>query len=412
MKYDFVVVGANGIQGKIVSKFLLEDGYSLLLCAIDDYGIENLIDHPKADFVEIDLRKMDKVKRAVKKSGSKILVNCAVDDYNLVVTKMALDLGMNYIDLGSEEAMYYDQLKLGKEFKEKDLIGVTGIGSTPGINNVMLRYIKDEFDTIETVHLGFAWDSNIPVFVTPFSIDAIAYEFGEPAKIFENGEYVLKMPSECDIGYYYKTIGKQRTQYTKHIEHHSMRDYLKDKGIKNIVVLSSFPTHSHSALMALIKLGFMSKQEINVNGVMIRPLDFTIDALRHISIPEGYTEKENIFLKVFGKKNGKDKTMEMDCTAGTLPGWEDATCNVDTGFPTAILAEMIFKDEIKEKGMFSPEFVIPPEPFFAELGKRKLWVYKDGERINGPKNGNGNGDGNGNGNHKETPAPATLTARR
>ena len=97
----------------------------------------------------------------------------------------------------------------------------------------------------------------------------------------------------------------------------------------------------------------------------------------------------------------------MDCTAGTLPGWEDATCNVDTGFPAAILAEMIFKNEIPDRGMFSPEFVIPPIPFFAELGKRKLWVYKDGERINGPKNGNG---------HKEEreniPVPVTLAMKK
>lgn len=407
MKYDFAVIGANGIQGKIVSKMLLEDGHSVLMCAISDYGIEKLIDHPKADFAEIDLRQMNKVTRIIKKSGAKVVVNCAVDDFNLAITQMSLDLGINYVDLGSEEAMYYEQLKLSPEFRKKNLVGVTGIGSTPGITNVMLRHIKDEFDAIETIHLGFAWDSNMPVFVTPFSIDAIAYEFGEPAKIFENGEHVLKMPHECSIGYYYKTIGKQRTQYTKHIEHHSMYDYLKDKGIKNIVVLSSFPSHSHSAITALMKLGFMSKQEINVNGVMMKPLDFTIEALRHIPVPEGYTEKENLFLKVFGKKNGRAKTIEMDCTAGTQPGWEDATCNVDTGFPTAILAEMIFRDEIPDRGMFSPEFVIPPIPFFTELGKRKLWVYKDGERINGPKNGGGQKEEN-----RRLPAPVTLAVKK
>ncbi len=395
MKYDFAVIGANGIQGKIVSRVLLEDGYNVLLCANDDYGIEELIEHSKADFALIDLRKMDRVRRVVKKSGSTVVVNCAVDDFNLAVTKMALDLGMNYIDLGSEEPMFYEQLKLDKDFKEKNTIAITGIGSTPGITNIMLRYLKPQFDSIETVHVGFAWDSNQPVFVTPFSIDAIAYEFTEPAKIFENGEYVLRQPNECDIGYYYKTIGKQRTQYTKHIEHHSFYEYLKDSGIKNIIVLSSFPTHSYTALKAMIGLGFMSKEAIAIDGVNIRPLDFTTEVLRHIPVPEGYTEKENLFLKVFGTKDGQPKTVEMDATAGTLPGWEKATCNIDTGFPAAILAKMIFKGEMKEKGMFSPEFVVPPEPFFAELGKHKIWIYEDGKRINGADS-NGNGHSNGN----------------
>jgi saccharopine dehydrogenase-like NADP-dependent oxidoreductase len=287
-----------------------------------------------------------------------------------------LDLGMNYIDLGSEEVMYYDQLKLGEEFKKKNLIGITGIGSTPGITNVMLRYIKDEFDTIDTVHLGFAWNSNKEAFVTPFSIDAIAYEFTEPAKIFEKGKYIERMPFECSIGYRYKSIGSQKTQHTKHIEHHSFYDFLKDKGVKNIAVLSSFPRHSHSAITALINLGFMSKEILDVNGTPIRPLDFTIEVLRRIPVPEGYTEKENLFLKVYGVKNKKKKFIEMDCLAGTLPGWEDATCNVDTGFPAAILAEMIFRNEIPEKGMFSPEFIIPPLPFLPSLARENYGFIK------------------------------------
>ncbi|MDP3710670.1 MAG: saccharopine dehydrogenase C-terminal domain-containing protein [bacterium] len=382
MKYDFVVIGANGIQGRIVSRGLLEDGHSVLLCAIDDYKMEKIIDHPKADFALIDLRKMERVKRVVKKAAAPIVVNCAVDDYNLNVTKMALELGMHYIDLGSEEQMFYEQLSLDKEFKEKGLTGVTGIGSTPGITNVMLRHIKPEFDTIHTVHVGFAWDSNMQVFVTPFSIDAIAYEFSEPAKLLENGEYVLRYPDEANVDYYYKSIGKQKTRYTKHIEHHSYYEYLKDVGIKNIAVFSSFPPHSYVALKSLVDLGFTTKEPVQVDSASIKPLDFTIEAMRKIPVPEGYTEKENLFLKVIGTKNGKNKTIEMDCVAHTQEGWEEHTCNVDTGFPAVILAEMIMDGRIPERGMFSPEDIVPPEPFFQELAKRKLSVYKDGEKIN------------------------------
>ena len=72
----------------------------------------------------------------------------------------------------------------------------------------------------------------------------------------------------------------------------------------------------------------------------------------------------------------------MDCVAGTLPGWEDAACNIDTGFPASILAQMIKSGKIAEKGFFSPEYVVPPEPFFEELGKRKIWIYDNGKRIN------------------------------
>ena len=385
MRYDFAVVGANGMQGKIVARDLLESGYSVLLCATDDLGLERLLEQERAGFAVIDLKtKVERVRRIVKNSGAQVIVNCSCDDFNLKVTKLALDLGVHYIDLGSEEDMTREQSALHNDFRAKNVLAISGIGSTPGINNIMLRYVKDSFDTVDTVHLGFAWDSNMPHFVPPFSIDAIQYEFTEPAKILENGSYVEKSPLEpTKLDYYYKTIGRQHTCYTKHIEHHTFYDFLKDKGVKDIVVFSSFPSHSYTAIRKMIELGFLNKEPIEVNGVMIRPLDFTIEVLRRIPMPEGYTEKENIWLKVYGTKDGQRKVEEMDCIAGTMPGWEDATCNVDTGFPASILAQMIIKGEIAERGFFSPEFVVDPGLFFERLGDKKLYVYRNGKKING-----------------------------
>jgi len=383
--YDFVVIGANGIQGKIVTRDLLENGYSVLLAATDDYGLDSLLEYKKSDFAQIDLRKIEQTRRILKKSGAEIVVNCAVDDYNLIVTKLCLDLGVNYIDLGSvDDEMTYAQFSMGQAYKDKNIIGITGMGSTPGINNVMLRYIRPQFDTIHTVHLGFAWNSNIPVFVPPFSLDAIAWEFTEKAKIFEDGKFVLRAPDECKIDYEYKEIGKQKTFYTPHVEHFTFYEYLKNAGIKNVMVCSSFPDHSREAIMKLIELGFTGKDKINVDGDSVRPLDFSIEVVRRLPIPKGYKEKENIWLKVYGTKDGKKKTVEMDAMANTLPGWEDATCNIDTGMPVSITAQMIHKGIINQPGFYSPEFIVPPLPFFAELGKRKIWVYENGVKINVP----------------------------
>lgn len=409
MKYDFVVIGANGIQGRIVSRYLLEDGHNILLCANDDYGIEELIEHPKAEFALIDLRRMDRVKRVVKKSGSAIVVNCAVDDFNLAVTKMALDLGMNYIDLGSEEPMYLDQKKLDEDFKAKGLLGVVGIGSTPGVTNIMLQYAKPKFDTIDTVHVGFAWDSNIPKFIVPFSIDAIEWEFTKKAKILEDGVFVEKEINECKVDYYYKSIGKQRTIYAIHMEPVTFYEFLKDKGVKNISRMASYPPHAYVAIKTLLELGLLKREPLDFHDFSARPLDVSAEILRRIEIPEGYAEKENLFLKIFGTKDGQPLTIEMDCVAGTLTGWETATCNIDTGFPAAILAKMILNNQIPDKGIFSPEFVVPWEPFFKALGERKIWIYENDKKINGPdsssgNNGNGhaaNGNGNGDKNGKE-----------
>lgn len=384
MRYDFAVIGANGIQGRIVAKDLLESGHSVLLCANDDYKLGKLLKNERAGFALIDLRKMKPVKRIIKKSGASIVVNCAITDFNMAVTEMCLSLGKSFLDMGSYEDVTYKQFALSDAFKKKKIVGITGVGSTPGINNVMLRYARPKFDSIHTVHLGYAWKSNMPVFVPPFSIAAIAWEFSvEKPKILENGRFVEKRPTDCKFNYNYRGIGRQKTYYTAHSEYPTMYKYLKDTGIKNIAVCLSFPKHSREIMEKLIELGFTKWDDpIKVDGHMIDPIDFTEALLRRRPIPKGYKERENIWIKIFGTKDGKKKRIDMDMIVETLPGWEDATCNVDTGMPASIMAQMIKDGRIADRGVFSPEFVVPPELFFEELGKRKIWVYENGRLIN------------------------------
>ena len=42
-KFDFVVLGATGMQGRIVTKDLLESGYSVLLCGRDKKRVEKIL---------------------------------------------------------------------------------------------------------------------------------------------------------------------------------------------------------------------------------------------------------------------------------------------------------------------------------------------------------------------------------
>ncbi len=72
----------------------------------------------------------------------------------------------------------------------------------------------------------------------------------------------------------------------------------------------------------------------------------------------------------------------MECIVPPLKGWEDAGCNIDTGMPASIIAQMIFKGIINKPGSYAPEDIVPIEPFFRELRKRKMLVYENGKVIN------------------------------
>ena len=130
-----------------------------------------------------------------------------------------------------------------------------------------------------------------------------------------------------------------------------------------------------------ITLGLDSENPVKINGVDVQPVKVLTQALKRIQMPEGYLEKE-ILMHMKGAKAGKPHEVKMDCIAQTLKGWEDATCNVDTGMPCSIMAQFVKNGIAAERGVFGPEAIIPPEPFFAELAKRQMRVYLNGEKIN------------------------------
>ena len=72
----------------------------------------------------------------------------------------------------------------------------------------------------------------------------------------------------------------------------------------------------------------------------------------------------------------------MECIVPTIKGWESSGCNIDTGMPASIMAEMIYNGTIGEGGSFAPEQVVPPAPFFDKLAERKMVVLENGKRIN------------------------------
>ena len=383
MRFDFIVLGATGAQGRIVSRDLLESGYSVLLCGRDRSRVEHLIKKYNTRFEYIEGENVNQLTQIIKNSKAGTVINCMEGDWNLNALNASIKAGVNSIDLGSDVPMTKDQLKLSSTLKRKDLIHITGCGSVPGIGNVMLRYSKSKFDKIKDIEVGFAWDSNIKTFVVPFSIQSIIEEFTAPAPYVSHKKIVKVKPLDSIVTCYHKAIGREKQfKVGHHPETYTFFNFCRDKNIENVKFFAGFPEHSFQKIMDMIDLGFGRKDEVNFNGIKMRPVEFLTENLKYLKMPEGYKETENLWVHLFGKKNGTEKLVKMECIASTLKGWEDAGCNVDTGMPASIIAQMIKNNTIKEKGSFAPEEVVPPEPFFKELRKRKMRVYENGKQIN------------------------------
>ena len=385
MRFDFCLIGATGMQGRICARDLLESGCSVLMCGRDKSRIEHLLRRfkKKTSFAYLDLKEHKNVKKVIEGSGAGIVVNCAEGDWNIDVLKICAQVGIHSIDLGSDIPMTKEQLAMNKTLKKRNLIHITGCGSVPGIGNIMLNYADGKFDKIDTVEVGFALDSNIKKFVVPFSIESITEEFTVDAPYVHNHKTRIVKPMDSIINCYHRVIGRQKEfKVGHHPETYTFHKFLEKKGIKNVEFYAGFPEHSFNTISSIIELGFASKKEIDFLGMKIKPVEFLAEILKKIKVPKGYKETENLWVFIEGKYKGKKRNIMIECIVLPLKGWEDAGSNIDTGMPASIIAQMIFNKVITKHGSYSPEFIVPPAPFFRELRKRKMIVYENGKVVN------------------------------
>ena len=381
MKFDFVVLGATGEEGNIASKDLLESGYSVLLCGRNKSRVKNLLEYKKAKFVYVDLNNVEKTASILKKSGAKIAVNCAELRMNINAMKACLISGLHYLDLGGLQKMTIQQYKFDKNFKKRKLTALLGCGSTPGISNIMVAYAVDKMDFVEHIEVGFAWDSNIKKFILPYSIESIVHELTTDPIVLDNGKFKKTKACSFEGALKFKGVEKQNTYCIVHSEVFTFKKYFEKKGLKFVHYKAGFPEHSFRVLDMLIKLGFGSKEPIKINGINLRPIDFTREVLKKIARPKNYKETEDIWIKVYGKSDGKPKKIEMDCVVKTLKGWENYGSNINTGMSISIMAQMLNKNLINKNGITAPEEAVPPMLFFKELKKRGMRVYEDDREI-------------------------------
>src|SRR3989344_5850205 len=134
MVFDFVVLGATGMQGRIVSRDLLENKYRVLMSGRDSSRVDYLLKKYKtASFERFDAREINETAEMLKRSKAKIAVNCVEGDWNMHVLKACIKANVSYVDLGSDIPMTKEQLALHEDLKRKNIISITGCGSVPGI---------------------------------------------------------------------------------------------------------------------------------------------------------------------------------------------------------------------------------------------------------------------------------------
>jgi lysine 6-dehydrogenase len=139
-----LVLGAAGAMASVVIRDLLEFVPNVRITAAD-LREPNLQDS-RIQTTTIDVRDIAATTQLV--AGHDVLLNCVNYYFNVPIMQAALEAHVPYSDLGGLYHGSQKQFKLDEAFRKEHVTAVLGMGSTPGITNVMAAVLARKMDAV------------------------------------------------------------------------------------------------------------------------------------------------------------------------------------------------------------------------------------------------------------------------
>ena len=383
-----LVLGASGQIGAYTAQDLVEFSKAEVIASSRRLGnvkkaMDDLHLGKHVHVMELDASDTDAVAKVAKSEKVDTVVNCAWYQTNIAVMKACLKVGAHYTDLGGFFDTCLKQLEFHKEWKKAGINATIGLGSTPGLTNVAGAAGAARLDKVDTINIYCSWGNTLEVKEPGwpgYSIRTVMDEFTQEPVMWLDGKHVKQpvLSGETTVTMQ-EPIGKVTAYYVKHSEPATLGRYV-GKGCRNVTFRIGFPSTDFATFRTLRSLGFAETEGIPFGDQKISPLDYlttmyqkAISKSRHDAPPKEEYEYDAFRIDVFGARKGTPATVTYHIIT-----WNDPERGIpsarDTSVPPAVVSYWQGIEKIKEPGVFPAEATVDPEPFFIEMGKRKIRV--------------------------------------
>nr|MBA2732135.1 saccharopine dehydrogenase [Acidobacteriota bacterium] len=205
-----------------------------------------------------------------------------------------------------------------------------------------------------------------------FSVEGLINEYVERARVIRDGKIVevdsmteierLSFAAPFDEMEAFQTSGGTSTLPESFLGLVRQLDY---KTIR-------YPGHCEQFKL-LIDLGLAGSEEIEVEGKSVRPRRVLGEMLlRHL--PADEPDVVLIRVEFRGTSDGTERRLRYDIIDRFDERTGLSAMMRTTSFPASIIAQMMARGDIKEKGAIPQERSVPPDAFVAELAKRNIKI--------------------------------------
>jgi saccharopine dehydrogenase-like NADP-dependent oxidoreductase len=299
---------------------------------------------------------------------------------NLEVMEAALAAGTHYADLGGLYHVTLKQWELHERFRDAGLSAVMGIGSAPGITNVLARLGADRLDegsvrSIDMVDGSVDLGEGGSGFGVPYSAETVIDEFTLPAIVFEDGE-AREVPAGSGVvdWEFPEPVGTQPAMYTLHSEPATLPRTIP--GVRDVRWRLALPRPIHDGFAFLVETGLASRDPVMTSTGPVVPREVLVAALERLGGGDGEpNDEETIDVRVAGARGGAPATYRS--LARIRPAPEGLSAGAfGTAIPIVITARWLAEGRVPP-GVHPPETAFDPEAFVADLGREGVEVTGD-----------------------------------
>lgn len=345
-----VVLGAGLVGGPIAADLARDPGRRVCAVDVDERALERLRKRYGIETRAVDLSTADGVRRAV--SDADLVVSAVPGFMGFETLRRVLEARKNVVDIAffAEDPFELDDLA-----RRNGATAIVDCGVAPGMSNVLAAHAEsllDEADSL-VIYVGGLpeireWPFEYRAVFSP--VDVIE-EYLRPARIVENGALVTRPAlSEPEligvpgIGTLeaFNTDGLRTLARTIHAPN------MKEKTLR-------YPGHIEK-IAVLRDAGFFGKDEIEVGGKSVRPLDVTARLLISTwELRESDRDVTVFQLSMEGTKNGARRRHVYDM----LDRYDAATGIHSMARTTGYAATQALR--LIEGGLYRNPGVNPPE---------------------------------------------------
>ncbi len=385
-----LVVLGGGAMGRITVRALAEDARvsQVVVGDLQVAAAELLVDalgkgREKVSVVACDVRDVEATVELLR--GADAVLNATDYTFNLEVMHAALAAKVHYADLGGLFHMTQRQYELDGAFREAGIAAVLGIGSTPGITNLLARVAVDHLDSVERLDVRIGCGDARPpdaAFAPPYSIRTIFDECMLSPMVYRDGTWSAAEPMSGDEAIEFPApVGQVTAMYTLHSEVASFPVSFGAQGLRHASFKIAFPPAFLAQMRLLVGLGLGKTEVIEARGpkrgavarVAPREVMVALLAARQSADPtEPPAEPSDCdVLRVIaeGTRDGAPMRLVEEMVVKPYLPWNVGAGDVDTGVPLAIAGMLLASGGTRVTGAHGAELIFDPLTFLRELGR-------------------------------------------